>query len=126
MSELPDRNGLALALRPFVGPASIDGLTRLSGGASKQTWSFDAIGADGTRAGLILRRDPPGRPGEPGAIDREAAAIRLAHDAGLPVPEMLFCSDGSGLGTAGMVMRRVDGETIPRRILRDGEYATAR
>lgn len=122
----PGGNELARALRPFVGSVSIEGLTRLPGGASKQTWSFDAVGADGMRTPLILRRDPPGRPGEPGAIEREAAVIALAHDADLPVPEMLFCSDGPGLGTAGMVMRRVDGETIARRILRDREYATAR
>jgi aminoglycoside phosphotransferase (APT) family kinase protein len=126
MADLPDGNGVATALRPFVGPVSIEGLTRLSGGASKQTWSFDAVGPDGRRTGLILRRDPPGRPGEPGAVDREAAAISLAHDAGLPVPEMLVCSAGPGLGTAGMVMRRVDGETIARRILRDEQYAGAR
>ncbi len=121
-----DGNGLARILRPFVGPADVEGLTRLSGGASKQTWSFDAVSADGTRTGLILRRDPPGRPGEPGAVDREAAALSLAFDAGLPVPEMLFCSHGTGLGTAGMVMRRVDGETIARRVLRDDDYAQAR
>ena len=126
MPDALDGNGLARILRPLVGPASIEALTRLSGGASKQTWSFDAVGADGTRTGLILRRDPPGRPGEPGAVRREAAAISLAHDAGLPVPEMLLCSDGAGLGTAGMVMRRVDGETIARRILRDDEYSLAR
>jgi aminoglycoside phosphotransferase (APT) family kinase protein len=122
-----DGNGLASALGPWVGRgASIAGLTRLSGGASKQTWAFDAVGADGTRTELILRRDPPGRPGAPGAIDREASAISLAHGAGLPVPELLFCSDGPGLGSAGMVMRRIPGETIGRRILRDDEYERAR
>jgi aminoglycoside phosphotransferase (APT) family kinase protein len=124
--NVPDGNELARALRPWVGPAHVEGLTRLSGGASKETWSFESVATDGTRTGLILRRDPPGRPSEPGAVDREAAAISLAHDAGLPVPEMLVCSDGPGLGTAGMVTRRVEGETIARRILRDPEYATAR
>ena len=125
-NPLPDGNELATELRPFVGPARVEGLTRLSGGASKETWSFDAVGADGMRTPLILRRDPPGRPSEPGAIDREAAAISLAHDAGLPVPQMLLCSDGPGLGTAGMIMRRVEGETIARRILRDEQFAPAR
>jgi aminoglycoside phosphotransferase (APT) family kinase protein len=125
-SGLPDGNELARPLHHWLGPVTVQALTRLSGGASKETWSFDAVAEDGTRTGLILRRDPPGRPGEPGAVDREAAAISLAHDAGLPVPEMLFCSDGPGLGTAGMVMRRVEGETIARRILRDPEYAAAR
>jgi aminoglycoside phosphotransferase (APT) family kinase protein len=119
-------NALAPVLRPFLGPVAIEGLTRLSGGASKETWSFDAVGADGTRTGLILRRDPPGRPGEPGALEREAAGISLAHEAGLPVPEMLLSSRGPALGTAGMVMRRVEGETIARRILRDDAYAPAR
>jgi aminoglycoside phosphotransferase (APT) family kinase protein len=122
----PDGNELAAALRPLVGPVRIEGLTRLSGGASKETWSFDAVGDDGARTGLILRRDPAGRPGEPGALDREAAAISLAYGAGLPVPEMVICSPGRSLGTPGMVMRRVEGETIARRILRDEQFAAAR
>jgi aminoglycoside phosphotransferase (APT) family kinase protein len=124
--NVPDGNELARALRPWVGLAHVEGLTRLSGGASKETWSFDAVDDDGQRTGLILRRDAAGRPGEPGALDREAAAISLAHGAGLPVPEVLICSDGRSLGTAGMVMRRVDGETIARRILRDERFAPAR
>jgi aminoglycoside phosphotransferase (APT) family kinase protein len=123
---LPDGNGLARALRPWVGPAHVEGLTRLSGGASKETWSFDTVGEDGGRTGLILRRDAAGRPGEPGALDREAAAISLAHRAGLPVPEMLMCWRGGSLGPPGMVMRRVEGETIARRILRDERFAPAR
>ncbi len=127
MTAVPDRNGLAIALTPWVGPgATVDGLTRLSGGASKQTWSFDVVGADGTRTELVLRRDLPGRPAEPGAIRREAAAISLAHQAGLPVPQMLVTSEGASWDTAGMVMRRVPGETIARKILRDGQYVRAR
>ena len=39
----------------------ITALTRLSGGASRETWSFDA-GGDGKVLPLILRRDPPGAP----------------------------------------------------------------
>ncbi len=127
MADAPDRNDVARPLRRWLGgPVTIEEFTRLSGGASKETWSFDAIGADGTRTGLILRRDPPGRPGEPGVVDREAAAISIAHDAGLPVPEMLFSFTEAAFGGAGMIMRRVEGETIARRILRDEEYATAR
>jgi aminoglycoside phosphotransferase (APT) family kinase protein len=126
MGEVPDTGELAGPLHYWLGTVAVQELSRLSGGASKETWSFDAVAEDGTRTGLILRRDPPGRPGEPGALHREAAAISLAHDAGLAVPEMLFSSDGPGLGTAGMVMRRVEGETIARRILRDPEYAAAR
>jgi aminoglycoside phosphotransferase (APT) family kinase protein len=39
---------------------------------------------------------------------------------------VLVDDDGALLGTAGLVMRRVPGETIARRILRDDEYAAAR
>ena len=52
--------------------------------------------------------------------------LSLAADAGLAVPEMLFMSEGAATGTAGLLMRRVEGETIARRILRDDTYATAR
>jgi aminoglycoside phosphotransferase (APT) family kinase protein len=118
---------LARALGPWVGrPASIEGMARMSGGASREIWSFDAVGPDGARTELVLRRDPPGRPGEPGAIDREARGLNLAADAGLRVPELLLTSGGPGLGTAGMVMRRIAGETIARRIIRDDEYRNAR
>ena len=42
------------------------------------------------------------------------------------MPEVLVDDDGTQLGTAGLVMRRVPGETIARRILRDDEFAEAR
>jgi len=122
-----DARQLAAALRGTTGPVTIEGLTRLSGGASRETWAFDAVGADGSRAGLVLRRDPPGRPGEPGAMSREARAIGRARAAGLAVPEVLLCTDEPDLwGSAGLVMRSVEGETIARRILRDDTYRQAR
>jgi aminoglycoside phosphotransferase (APT) family kinase protein len=128
MTDGVDWNELARPAGRWAGRgARIEDQRRLPGGASKQTWSFDAVAPDGVRTELILRRDPPGRPSEPGAIDREAAALTLAHDAGLPVPELLFTSHGpGGLGSAGMIMRRVPGETIARKILRDEQYERAR
>jgi aminoglycoside phosphotransferase (APT) family kinase protein len=118
---------LSAALHSSLGPVQIAGLTRLSGGASRETWAFDAIGADGSRAGLVLRRDPPGRPSEPGAMSREARAISAARAAGLAVPEVLLSTDEPGLwGSAGLIMRRVAGETIARKILRDAAYSRAR
>ena len=44
--------------RHFGGNAVIEQLRRESGGASRQTWSFDAVVED-ARHELILRRDPP-------------------------------------------------------------------
>lgn len=112
---------LGAALEPVLGPVSVEGLERLSGGASRETWAFRAAGRE-----LVLRRDPPGRPGAPGAMAREAAAIRAALRAGLAVPEVLLYDDGARLGTPGLVMVRVPGETIARRILRDGRFDRAR
>ncbi|HEY2505320.1 MAG TPA: phosphotransferase [Streptosporangiaceae bacterium] len=126
-SEVPDGNGLARALGRRVGRGAIvEGLTLLSGGASKETWSFDAVVPEGARTELVLRRDSTGRASEPGAVHREAAAITQAHAAGLPVPELFFITDVPGIGPAGMIMRRVSGQTIARKILRDEQYAAAR
>ncbi|HET9771448.1 MAG TPA: phosphotransferase family protein [Acidimicrobiia bacterium] len=99
----------------------VERLERLSGGASRETWAFTCGGRD-----LILRRDPPGRAAEFGSMALEAAAIGAAAAAGLAVPDVLVVDDGSRLGTAGMVMSRVGGETMARRILRDPGFAEAR
>jgi aminoglycoside phosphotransferase (APT) family kinase protein len=124
---LIDERSLAASLRDVFGAVTVEDLTRLSGGASRETWSFDAVGAGGSRTELVLRRDPPGRPGEPGAMTREARVIEAARAAGLAVPEVLLSTDEPALwGTAGLVMRRVAGETIARRILRDDDYRQAR
>ena len=122
-----DERSLAASLRDVLGTVTVEDLTRLSGGASRETWSFKAVGADGSRTELVLRRDPPGRPGEPGAMTRETRVIEAARAAGLAVPEILLSTDEPALwGTAGLVMRRVAGETIARRILRDNDYRQAR
>jgi aminoglycoside phosphotransferase (APT) family kinase protein len=118
---------LADALHDRLGPVAIEGMTRLSGGASRETWAFDAIRPDGSVTELVLRRDPLGRPSEPGAMGREALAITAAGVAGLAAPEVLMWTDGPELWeSAGLVMRRVAGETIARRILRDDAYRQAR
>ncbi len=59
-------------------------------------------------------------------MQREADVMRACTRAGLHAPEVLLDDDGALLGTTGLVMRHVDGETIARRILRDDEYAVAR
>lgn len=96
-------------------------LRQLTGGASRETWSFDA---DGRR--LILRRDPPGDPRAEG-MAREAAAIAAAARAGVPVPPLVDASsDPAVLGAPYLITGFVDGETIARKLLREQRYATAR
>ena len=117
--------------RHFGAPAAIEALSRQSGGASRQTWSFDAV-VKGERHALILRRDPPAQ----GKTDRERAVaidratefrvLRAAHEAGVRSPEPLFeLTPQDGLGDA-YVMRRVGGIAIARKLLRDPPYEAAR
>ncbi|MBV9953556.1 MAG: phosphotransferase family protein [Acidimicrobiia bacterium] len=114
-------------LAEAIGAASVRDLERLTGGASRETWRFDAVGADGSVRPLILRRDPPGRPSAPGMMTCEAAAARACSAEGLPVPEVLVDAESpSPWETAGYVMQRVPGETLARRILRDEQYDAAR
>lgn len=105
----------------------VEGLRLLTGGASRQTWAFDAVIEDerGARTlPLVLRRDP--RASE-GLMSRalEYRILEAAHAAGVPVPRVHLLGDDS-LGAPFFLMERVEGETIPRRLLRDDEYAGAR
>jgi len=123
--ELADQ--LATALRPALGEVVVEPPSRMSGGASRETWSFDAVDRDGVRHELVLRRDPPGRPSGPGAMLREAAAMSAAAEEGVAVPGVVLVDDDPATwGGAGIVMRRVHGEALARRILREARYETAR
>jgi aminoglycoside phosphotransferase (APT) family kinase protein len=117
--------------RHFGVPATIEALRRESGGASRQTWSFDAV-VDGRRHELILRRDPPaaakGARERSAALDRatEFGVLRAAFAAGVRAPEVLFeLGADDGLGDA-YVMRRVGGTAIARKLLRDPPYEKVR
>jgi aminoglycoside phosphotransferase (APT) family kinase protein len=122
----PDPDLLARAMARSLGqPVRVDGLRRLSGGASRETWAFDAVDDAGRVHPLVLRRDPGAHTGQ---SDRstEYALLEAAAGAGVPVPlvrRLLAPDDGLG---SGFVMERVGGETIPRKILRDNAFANAR
>ena len=59
-----DRDTLTSVVRRHLCPdTSVADLERLSGGASRETWSFTALDGSGGRSPLILRRDPPGASG---------------------------------------------------------------
>jgi len=108
------------------GPVAVEGLARLSGGASRETWSFDARHPDGTQDPLILRRDPPGAP-RAGGMALEAALLEEAARAGVPVPRLVVASDDPAvLGSSFVLVSRIEGETIPRRVLRESALAGAR
>lgn len=119
----------AWAATCFGAGAAIMDLKRLSGGASQETWAFDAVHAQG-KDKLILRRAPGGvavaRSSEAIGLATEATLLAAAAEAGVPVPRVLYVSPvGSALGEA-FIMARIDGETIARKILRDAAFASAR
>lgn len=106
----------------------VEELRLLTGGASRQTWSFDAVvedpdGETATEA-LILRADPRTTAGL-ATGEMEFALLAAAGEAGVPVPKVHFMGDDS-LDMPFLIMERVEGETIPRRLLRNDEYAQAR
>lgn len=103
----------------------IQSLVRMSGGASRQTWSFDAV-VGGTTHELILRRAGATKADGPLML-MEAAAMTEAARVGVPEPDVIAAQgDDSVLGAPFVIMQRVAGETIARKILRDEEYAEAR
>ena len=121
--------GLAAALSVCAAsPAQVLGLRRLSGGASQETWAFELLDGAGTHA-LILRRAPPGathRTADGPGLAGEAALIRLAGQAGVPVPEVVaLLQPQHGLGE-GFVMQRLPGEALGRRIAAAHRPALAR
>jgi aminoglycoside phosphotransferase (APT) family kinase protein len=133
----------------------VTGVRPLPGGASRESWDVQArtagdaqadnAQADNAQAGdahaddaqahdahashaqrrLILLRDAGGRARPDRNVAVEAAAMIAARAAGVPVAELYDFGEGA-LGQAYLLMERLDGETIPRRLLRDDAYAAAR
>jgi aminoglycoside phosphotransferase (APT) family kinase protein len=107
---------LAEVLRPVIGEVSIENLTALTGGASRTTWAFDAVGTDGRHA-LILRTGPPDE--VHAGMELEALAQQRAAAAGAPVPTILAADNSpAALGNPYLVCDAIAGETIVRRIQR--------
>ncbi len=98
---------------------------RVTGGASRETWSFDAVRGDGTSIPCILRRDPEGAPRRAG-MATEAVLLRAAGAAGVRVPRVLAAGDGDALDAPYVIMERIEGETLGRRIQREPSLAQAR
>jgi aminoglycoside phosphotransferase (APT) family kinase protein len=104
---------------------TVEGMRRLSGGASRVTSAFDLQTSDGGTRPLILQMDRGG-PSQPGRVRMEGALLRAAGAAGVPVPAVVAFGERDELGASWLVVERLEGETIPRKILRDEEWATAR
>jgi aminoglycoside phosphotransferase (APT) family kinase protein len=107
-------------------PAKVSDMSRIPGGASRETYRFD-VEVDGVRRGLILRRDPVGS-----LIDTERKleflAFRSFHGRGLPVPEAVALEEeGAELERPFFIMGRIDGGKAqsPFTLPPYGEHAEA-
>jgi len=98
---------------PAAGDLRIERLTRIPGGASRETWSFDAVWhEDGTerRQGFILRRDPVA-----GLLESDRRLEYRAYAAfastAVPVPRIYWLEEAEGgpLERPFFIMERLDG-----------------
>lgn len=118
---------------------TISGLQRLSGGASRETWSFLLQSADGSSRTLILKRDfvtydatgairqtmPSNTFSTLSRLD-EGRLMALAGEAGVPVPKLAFFLHAGPTTTDGFVTEYIAGEVLGRRILREQSLEQAR
>ena len=116
----------AYLTRTWGAAVEVRDLSRIPGGASRETYRFDAA-VNGEVRGLILRRDPPASLIE---TDRrlEFLAYRSFHGRGVPVPEPVALeAQGAELERPFFIMGRVDGgkAASPFTVQPYGEHAAA-
>ena len=112
-------DGLARLLTDRWGaPVRVENLVETSAGARRGNVLFDAIVGDGAPQGLCATIMPtPDIELMP--IPEEAALIQLAEAGGMRVPHVHLATDETQwVGGPLFVSDRVDGETVPRRVLR--------
>jgi len=135
MSSQDFTSHLQAAIARHVGaPGTIHDLQRLTGGANKTTWSFDADVA-GSRAQFILQISSARANDESNPLagvsphltaDEDARLMIAAVKGGVPAPRVrAILQPDDGLGP-GYVTERVAGETLAVKILREDRFASAR
>ncbi len=97
---------------------------RSSAGASRETWTL--LDADDRPVAVLQRaRAGPARPA--GSWRDEADLLATVRAHGVAAPEVLAVGTGDdALGRPWILTRHVEGETIPRRLLRDAAFEPAR
>lgn len=99
-------------------PVKISALAASSAGARRANVAFDAESEGGDKRRLVATVVPTAAI-QLNSIDAEAAVRSLARERGVPVPEVVaFSTDASWLGGPFFLSERVDGQTVPRLVLR--------
>ena len=122
MSESDD---VADRLGQVIG-GTVTSIRRLSGGASRRTSAVDMEGVEGNTRALILQQQRGGGLTNRSSVALEAALLRAAGEAGVPVPGVVAAGEADGLDAGWLVVERLEGEAIARRLLRDEAYEEAR
>lgn len=125
LSEIVRR--LELGVRRRLGDGlNVENVSVATLGGSSRTIIFNANDGSTTRR-LVSRQETYTLEQSPFlAPEKQFKLLQLAYKHGVPVPEPIFEFDeDDGLGR-GHVMAHVEGETLPRKLLRDPEFAAAR
>ncbi len=117
--DVADRLGRALG-------GTVTSLRTLSGGASRLTSALEMRDPAGGCSTMVLQQQRGAGRTQGSTVAMEAALLRAAHRAGVPVPRVLAAGEADGLDAGWLVVERLEGETIARRLLRDDAYAEAR
>jgi len=125
--ELEDRLARFIQEHEGADSVEINGLERITTGASRETWAFTArVSRHGeTREGsLVLRKDPKAGLSY-SSRQEEFMVLKKAYEHGIPVPKPLYCSEDY-LDRPFLIMERVFGDTYPKRLLNDEKYEGTR
>ncbi|WP_433520327.1 phosphotransferase family protein [Nocardia pseudovaccinii] len=109
--------GLARFLHTEFGqPVQVSNISGLSTGARRTNVAFDA--ETSTRTLRLVATFVPNAI-ELAPVTVEAAVRELARAHGVPVPPVVaVCTDAGYTGAPFLVSERIDGETVPRKVLR--------
>ncbi|MEX2226997.1 MAG: phosphotransferase family protein [Dehalococcoidia bacterium] len=126
----PDKVAAYLKHRlPDATDVSVSNIARIVGGASRETWSFDARWSEaGTTVerGFIIRRDPPASLLD-GNNELEFELYSALGETGVPVPPVYWIErDGEWLERPFFVMGRVTGATDARALVTSPDFAEIR
>jgi aminoglycoside phosphotransferase (APT) family kinase protein len=133
---MPTISDFLTRLEDFLGektcsPVHVLAARPLAGGASRDTWGVDVhvtTGPEAGRHGYVLRRDHGGTIIDD-ALSREEEfrLLEIVHGAGVLVPRPRWlCTDPAVLGAPFLILDRLEGEAVGRRVVRDATLAEAR
>lgn len=102
---------------------SIVHMEKLSGGAIQENWAVNAAFSSGPMAGmqkLVIRTDAPAAVSASLNRVQEFALFKLAYEAGVCVPEPLWCCEETDvLGRSFFLMRRIGGIAAGHKLVKD-------